>query len=72
MHFLLVFLHFNFLKNCYKSYTKLVLFNIRLLTQPSPMAKSAPPTKHIITFIRLASNGVIIGIIVNSSIPAHN
>lgn len=57
-------------KNFTKPYTKLVLFKIRLLTAPSPAANNAPPARHIITFTKPESSGVIIGIIVNKSIPA--
>ena len=40
-----------------------------LLTKASPILNNKPPAKHIMTFKIPASSGVIIGIIINKSIP---
>ena len=54
------------------AYTKLVLFNIKLLTAPSPTANSPPPARHMITFKKVALSGAIMDNMVNSNMPAAN
>ena len=42
---------------------------MRLLTAPKPTAKIAPPARVIITWMKFALSGVIIGIIINRKAP---
>ena len=50
--------------------TRLVLFRIILLAAPIAAEKITPPARHMPTLITPESNGVIIGIIMNRSIPS--
>lgn len=50
-------------------YTKLVFFNTALLAKPSPTANKTPPTRQSATFSIVVARGVIIGTIINRSIP---
>lgn len=62
----------NLIRSMFHSYTKLVFFNTMLLIAPNPTLNKIPPTRHNITFIIVESRGVIIGIMVNNSIPAQS
>lgn len=63
-----LFILFNVIQT--NHHTRLVLFNIVLLTAPSPKQNIVLPARHSPTFIMPESSGVIIGIIINRSIPA--